>query len=436
MKKRIIVLVCLLALLVPVSVTAGGQTEKAGAEKVVEIEHMTAVTPEAPNGVARQNLFDEFMEQNPNVKITYNFVAYADFFGQLAVRAMSGKAPETAQAGYHTPEFVEADTLIETGPYLDQMGWKEDDFWPGIWDLTVYNGKQWGVPFTLDTRVIFYNKDLFKQAGIDIPITWSDWLAFGQKYQQAVPDTYFHGFVGTGSAHQLWTFTPYIFSNDSQWITQGSDGIWKSNVTDPKIHEALQFGRDMVAKEIVQPSWANDDTGLTSDMFMQGKVATILSGPWTVDQLKQAEENGEINFEWDTFLIPKKVRHASTSGGWAWYAFKKEGVDPQIQMDLIDYCLDNMEREKWYDALPPTKAAMDEFELFEDPVYDNFVKALENSHFPTPVIYGYWELLDILWEPNIQAISGAEAPAEAMRKADPKVQQLLDEKQNSLVTGN
>ena len=436
MKKSILAWLIIFGLIATTGLLAAGQGDgAASSDAKIELEHMTVVSPDGPAGTARRELFEMFTAENPNVTINFNYVAYADFFGQLAVRAMSGKAPALAQAGYHTPEFVEADTLVELGPYIEASGWKEEDFWPGIWDLTMYKGKQWGAPFTLDTRLIFYNKDMFEEADIDIPVTWSEWLAAGEKLQSAIPDVHWYGLVGTESAGQVWTFTPYIFANDTTWIKQGSDGLWQQNLTDPKVIEALEFGNAMVEGDMVPPSWANDNGSMVRALFQQKKIATFLSGPWEIDLYKAAVESGDVDFEMGTFLIPKNVRHASTSGGWSWYAFKTEGVDPQIQWDVIDFLYRNMENKKWYDALPPTKQGMRDIALYSEPIYDDFKKALENSHFPTEVIYGYWELLDILWQPNIEVLSGAKDAADAMHDTAAAVQALLDEKQNALILG-
>lgn len=398
-------------------------------ETQVEIEHMTVVPPDYPYARAMQEVFQMYMKKHPNVQIRYNYVQYEDFFGQLAVRAMAGKAPALAQAGYHTPEFAEAGVLVEMGPYLEKSGWKKENFWPGIWNLTVYKGRQWGVPFTVDTRVMFYNKDLFQKVGIQPPKTWDEWLSAGKKFISST-DVYYYGMVGSGAAHFVWTFTPFVFSNEGQWIKQGSDGLWYSNVTDQKVIEALEFGRSMISSGLVQPSWASDDVFVTQKLFTEGRAATILSGPWMIDTLSDAEKKGELNFQWGQFLIPRKVVHASTTGGWAWYAFKKDDVNPDIQWDIINFCLQNIDKG-WPDSLPPTKKGM-ELPKYQDKKYDYMKKALENSYFPAPVIYGYWELLDLLWTPCIQVLSGEKSAKEIMKEASIKVQNLLNEKQNAL----
>ena len=81
MKKSILVWLAIFLLAAPVGLLAGGQKGEAAAasEKKVELEHMTVVSADGPAGTARQKLFDAFTAENPNVKINFNFVAYADF---------------------------------------------------------------------------------------------------------------------------------------------------------------------------------------------------------------------------------------------------------------------------------------------------------------------------------------------------------------------
>ncbi len=406
-----------------------------GAQQKVKLEYMTPIWLDLAYGQAWLDVADDYTKMHPNVTFEYNYVAYKDFFNQLVVRVFADKAPALAHAGYHTAEFVEADALVEMGPYLEKAGWTADDFWSSIWDLTIYKGKQWGVPFTLDTRVWFYNEDLHEKAGVNPPETWDDLLEIGPKIYQAT-GAYAYGATGITSADWCWVFGPWLYSNKGNWIVQDSEGLWVSNVTSPEVLETLEFGRKMVTDSIVPPGMANNDHNFNRGLFQREQVASFLSGPWEYGIFDDAAKKGEMNFEVGQILIPKRKVHASTSGGWSWYMFNTI-EDPDTGWDVIDFFLktENIATKEWPDSLPPTRDGMRVGKWAEDPRYELMMQALENSPMPVPVVANWYEIMDILWTYSMRVLIGEDTAENAMQEADSKVQNLLNKGQNRIILG-
>ena len=405
-----------------------------GEEQVQEIEFTTVVPPDHPIGVNWQKVADDYMEENPNVKIIFNYIAYEDYFTQISLRVLSGNPPDIADHGYSTSEFVDADALVEMGPYLEESGWEEDDFWQGLWDITVYDGKQYGVPYTLDTRTFQYNKDMFEEAGVDIPETWDDILEIAPTIKEAT-GAYAIGLDGTPPAGHVWQFiTPIVFSNGGEWITQNDEGLWEANASSPEVLEAVEIAKNLVDSGAVIPSWPTNDNHLNQTLLLQEQIASLIVGPWAYSFYDDERAAGTYDFEIDQALIPKQKEHASVMGGWSWYVFKSDQYKEDVCWDIINYFLQPENIAKgWCDSLPPTKAGMDVGVYSEDPRYDWVEKALENSKFPVQPVSGFFEMLNLISEYSMNAILGEKPIEQAMQELDVKLQKVLDQKENALI---
>ena len=149
-------------------------------------------------------------------------------------------------------------------------------FWPFTWQEAVVNGDPYGIPFETDVRVLYYNKNLFQQAGLDPekpPKTWDDLFAYADKLDVKNPDgTYariaFHPDFGN-AGWNVWART-----NGAEFVKDG-----KPVVNDPKVAETLAWikkwydrygGYDAVQK------FRGTFGAPPNDAFMSGKVAMIL----------------------------------------------------------------------------------------------------------------------------------------------------------------
>jgi ABC-type glycerol-3-phosphate transport system substrate-binding protein len=387
--------------------------------------------PSLPYGTARKEIADNYMKLHPNVTIKFTYIPYADFFPQMVLRVAAGNPPAIMQHGYATSEFVKSGLLVDMSSYLEQSGWSKDDFWPGIWDLTTYNDKQYGVPFTLDTRTLQYNADLFAKAGINPPETWDDLIKNAKTFKDATGAN----IIGTPSS-LVWEFiTPLVFSNGGQWIIQDDQGLWKANAESTEVLEAVAKAKELSDSGALIPGWLGDDYTVIMNLFYQGKIASWINGPWQFSTYDTEKKAGTFNFDVGQALVPMMKVHASVSGGWSWYTMKSpsNAWDTDVCWDIINYYLQPENLAKgWFDSIPPTKD-YSKVIAANDNRYDIVLKTLENSQFPLKVLPNFWEMLDTIVKYSTQAIQGTKTIDQSMKELDVELQKLLDQGENASI---
>ena len=117
-----------------------------------------------------KNLMDEFTKENPNVKFEEEAISQDSYKNTLKTKLAAGDAPDIIMG---TP--YEYTDLVDAGHIMDLTG---QSFYNNIQDLAIpsvkIKDKLYGIPLDVQAHGIFYNKDVFKEAGVEVPQTYSD----------------------------------------------------------------------------------------------------------------------------------------------------------------------------------------------------------------------------------------------------------------------
>jgi multiple sugar transport system substrate-binding protein len=117
-----------------------------------------------------QNMTKGFMKANPGVKVNTTFVAYEALHDKIVAAAPAGTYDVVLMDVIWPPEFGSKHEVVDvTGRY--PKDWASEIF-PGALDTAKYQGKYYGVPWILDTKYFFYNKDMLQKAGQQPPTSW------------------------------------------------------------------------------------------------------------------------------------------------------------------------------------------------------------------------------------------------------------------------
>lgn len=165
---------------------APAQPTTAPAANPVTIEWWHITTNEAQKAVW-QGLADAYMKEHPNVKINITVLDNQAFKDKLATVMQSGSPPDLFQSwgGGVLKQYADAGLVQDLTGAMKQNGWG-DSISPGALGLYSVDGKVYGVPWDAGMVGFWYNKDLFKKAGIDNPpATWDEFLADVKKLQAA-----------------------------------------------------------------------------------------------------------------------------------------------------------------------------------------------------------------------------------------------------------
>lgn len=265
----------------------------------------------------------EFNKANPDIKVS---PVYAGSYQETVVKALTAhkaNKPPSAAIILSTDTFtlIDEDAIVPFDNFATTD--KERDWLKSFFPAFLLNGqvgnKTWGIPFQRSTVVMYWNKDAFKEAGLDpnkAPQNWQDLVSMGQKLtkRDASGNVTRWGIQVPSSGFPYWLFQGFSTQNGA--ILANADGT-KVSFDDLKVIEALQFWVDLSQKYKIHPpgvvQW-----GTTPSDFMQGKAAMIWT---TTGNLTNIRKNAP--FEFGVAMLPENVRRGSPTGGGNIFIFKK-----------------------------------------------------------------------------------------------------------------
>jgi multiple sugar transport system substrate-binding protein len=246
-----------------------------------------------------QAMVAAFEKKNPTIHVNIQSAAYADYFTKLKTRVAGRQTPDTFELNYENfVTYAAAGTLLDFNKAnVKDHSFKKTAYYGKAYDVFNLGGKQFGVPSSFSTVVLFYNKDLFKQAGVALPNSkwdWSDEAAAAAKLKANLPAGTFADFQPT----QFWEFYKVLGQAGGQFLSADKKTALFNK--QPGIN-ALNW---LVSK--TQNGWTptKAQMGTLADdaMFKAGKIAMYHSGIWLFDSFKDAP------FGWDVAVEPGGVQ--------------------------------------------------------------------------------------------------------------------------------
>ncbi|MFJ9708323.1 extracellular solute-binding protein [Streptomyces sp. NPDC101234] len=289
--------------------------------------------------------------QHSGVKVDVTVYSWNDVDRKVKDMVAAGKAPDLAQIGAYA-DYAAAGKLYEAGDLLSIP--VQADFPSQLAEAGQWNHAQYGMPFAASTRVLFYNKTLFSQAGITTPpTTWKDLAAdaealkaHGVKYPYALP-------LGPEEAQ----------AETMQWLLSGGSGYTDDTgsytINSTQNIDTLTWLRDeLVGKGLTGPTAPgrlNRATAFTA--FANGQVGMVNGHPTL---MKQAEAKG---VKFGMVAMPARAGQTTTTASMGvadWMAaFKQNGHAEQVG-DFLDYVYSEknvLAFSREYGLLPVTTSA-------------------------------------------------------------------------------
>jgi sn-glycerol 3-phosphate transport system substrate-binding protein len=265
----------------------------------------------------------DFEKANPNIKIQPVYTgSYQDTIAKTLTALKSNEAPHFAIL-LSTDMFtlIDEDAIV---PFDDMLKSDADKKWLGgfykaFMENSQTGGKTWGIPFQRSTIVLYYNKELFKEAGLDPeqpPKNWAEQVAFAQKLtkRDAAGNTTQWGIQIPSSGFPYWLFQGLTTQNNVRLMNSAGN---KTFFNDPKVVEALQYYVDLAAKHKVHPPGVTE-WGTTPRDFFERKIAMMWT---TTGNLTNVRDNAKFPF--GVAMLPAGVQYGSPTGGGNFYIFKK-----------------------------------------------------------------------------------------------------------------
>ncbi|MFE0672088.1 extracellular solute-binding protein [Streptomyces sp. NPDC058867] len=318
------------------------------------------------------SLVEAYEKDHPDVNVEVSVYSWTDVDRKVKELVDAGKAPDLAQIGAYA-DYAKAGKLYTASELLSIT--TQADFLPQFASAGAVKGIQYGMPFASSTRLLFYNKSLFAEAGISAPQTWQELAADaealkanGVKYPYALP-------LGPEEAQ----------AETMQWLLSGGGGYTDTNAGTYQIDSE---------ENVATFDWLNDQLvgqGLTGpvapatlnradafEAFTNGEVGMLNGHP---SLMKAAEAKG---VKFGMVPMPGADGPSEVSMGVAdWMmAFKQNGHAEQVG-DFLDFVYQEenvLAFSREYDLLPVTSAVSDIMSTAEqDADLKPFLEALPSS---------------------------------------------------------
>ncbi len=264
----------------------------------------------------------DFAKDNPGIKVTPIYAgSYQDTIVKALTAHKSGNPPVTSVL-LSTDMFtlIDEDAIV---PIDDFVKTADDKAWLGsFYKAFMLNsqsgGKTWGVPFQRSTIVMYYNKELFKAAGLDPnkpPSTWAEMADAAKKLtvKDASGKVTQYGVQIPSSGFPYWLFQALAIQNGVAMANDAGNAV---KFDDPAVIEALQYWIDLTKQGVHPPGIV--EWGTTPKDFFEKKVAMMWT---TTGNLTNVRTNAKFDF--GVAMLPAGKKRGSPTGGGNFYIFKK-----------------------------------------------------------------------------------------------------------------
>jgi len=295
----------------------------APAQAPVEVPFFYPVAVGGPITKIVDGFAADFEKENPGIKLKPIYSGtYQDSIAKALTAVKSGDPPVTSillSTDMYTlideDAIVPFDDLIKTDA---DRAWLKS-FYPAFMENSQTGGKTWGIPFQRSTIVLYYNKDAFKDAGLDPsrpPGTWQEMADYAAKLtkRDASGNVTQWGVQIPSSGFPYWLFQALAIENGVNLMNAAGTEVYYDK---PEVVGALQYWVDLVNKTKVHPPGVVE-WGTTPKDFFERKVAMVWT---TTGNLTNVRSNAKFDF--GVAMLPAGKQRGSPTGGGNFYLFKK-----------------------------------------------------------------------------------------------------------------
>ncbi|MGL9876664.1 ABC transporter substrate-binding protein [Enterococcus sp. DIV0240d] len=380
-----------------------------------------------------EEIIDDFNASQDKIEVKYSYQPWGDIWTKSLSSITAGNPPDVIVQDINSvAQRAEAQQATNLSEHIEE-GFS-DEFYPQLWDTVEYEGDAYAVPFNTDTQVIFYNKTLFKEAGISeeqLPQTWEELETVARKLD-----------VKNGDDFERIGFYPLWNLGADVWALNADDGVsWfdkDENVkidTDNKV-EALEWildWQEYYGQDTINRLEAEFGSGV-ADPFISGLVAMRAQN---INYYSSLAENAPDDFEFGVIQIPEKE---SGSGHWSWGGgFVLEvpygAKDPEASYEFIKYLSTPEVQEKFgeksFDIMANRTA--NENLVNNDNLDENgqMIYQMADENFTntviTPVPLTAPDFSSLVNEQIDQIMLGSKTPAEGLADAQKAVEDLVEQ---------
>ena len=349
-----------------------------------------------------------FTEENPDANVEVTTIPWADVMTKFQTAVAAGTVPDAIMIG---SSFMP--TMVATGglaPVPDGLV-DSADFVEGAAASTVADGVDYGVPWYVETRVLYYRSDLAKAAGVEAPTTWEELTSFAEA-MKANGSTYGLQLPMGDAEDSTQVILPFYSQAGGSVLNEAGDAF---DLDNQAMVDALDYYASFFTEGLSPLSGYGDSQ---NSAFVDGSDPAFISGPWMVNVL--ADLQGEDWVEQNVATVPVPAGSANNDSyiGGAHLGVFAEAKNADGAWKLVRWLAQPETQQAWFDAtsdLPALTTAWDYEPLTSNPRTQVLQEQLDNTIAPPTV--PSWDELSATIETEAEKVANGQVTSEDAAKA-------------------
>jgi multiple sugar transport system substrate-binding protein len=398
--------------------------------------NLTYISYELTSAVAGPELkrqIAEFEKANPGITVEAIPTPLAQYTAKVVTQAKAGEMPDIATADVlWLRGWIKEGYLKDLTPYVEKAGGKAflGQFYDSLVQLASDGGKVYAIPAFAGGYIIYYNTEMFKEAGLDPakpPTNWEEMLAYCKKLtkKDASGNTvqWGWGIHGQNIPADVSRFLQWMYSNGADPLSP--DG--KTALLDqPKAIETLRFWSELYTKHgVVPPGAVQAGPGEVRSLFAQKKIAMLVGIIWGLDQV--FAENPAVRSATAIAPFPKQVPNAPSLFQAVYNGMSATSKRPEEAWKLLEFF---GRPESGLGLYKATRYGPVRPDFFARPEVksDQYAQVLAkvNQHLKPPPTIPQWERVSkIIGDAMQRALTGAKTPEVAFKEANAQINPIL-----------
>jgi multiple sugar transport system substrate-binding protein len=366
-------------------------------------------------------LIPEFERRNPGIHVVIQQIPWIAAHEKLLTAYVGEATPDLAMIGNTwMPEFVAIGALDDLGTLTTP-----DDYFTGIWATNVVGGRLYGIPWYVDTRVLFYRSDILAAVGFPHgPRTWAEWReAMTRIHQQGRAKWAI--LIPTNEWDPLTVLA--LSAHSTLLNADGTRGAFSQAQFADAFNFYVSFFRDGFAPKVSNSQIAN-----LYQQFGQGDFAMYITGPWNVGEFRRRLPP-EMQDKWATAPLPAhdagEPTGISMAGGSSLVVFRASKHKAAARK-LIEFLSEPAQQVRFYELtgdLPARRSAWLSPVLANDTRFLAFRVQFERVA-PLPKVPEWEQIATAIYDRGEAAARGTVTPSVALTQLDARADELLEKR--------
>jgi multiple sugar transport system substrate-binding protein len=378
-------------------------------------------------GEVVQELARGFERENPGLRVRVQQIPWTAAHEKLLTAHVGDATPDIAQLGNTwIAEFAALDALVPLDSLVAQSKViTASSYFPGIWKTNIVDSALYGVPWYVDTRVVFYRTDLLAKAGYDsMPTSWAEWRAAMTKIRAQGGAGKYAILLPTNEWPQ-----PVILGQQAGSMLLANGGR-EGAFSDSAFRRGFEFYTGLF-RDSLAPSISSNQISNIYQEFANGRYAMIITGPWNIGEFRRRLPP-EMQDKWATAPLPGPTGAASgvsTAGGASLVIFRGSHHKTEA-WKLLEY-LSRPEQQLAFwrltGDLPAQLAAWQDTALIGDRHTRAFWEQLQRVE-PLPAVPEIELIVTKVFETGEKVVRGGVPVPQALADLDRQVDDILEKR--------